>query len=99
MNKRQLINALAVVLTAGATFTGNAVAADTIGAKTRTQVIAELEQARADGSFYAAGDGTPRGLARARFAAQEERERRGRADPATPRAAEKAAATHQRPGS
>lgn len=48
-----------------------AVAAD--GPKTRAQVIAEYEQARADGSFWIdAGDGTPRGLARARLAEREQ---------------------------
>lgn len=77
MNNRQRFAAAAIVLLAGSSF--NALAADDNSPKTRAQVLAELEQARADGSFYAAGDGTPRGLARARLAVQQEQERRARA--------------------
>jgi hypothetical protein len=66
--KPLLVAAAAVSLLAGSSFT--ALAAQE-GPKTRAQVLAELQQARADGSFYAAGDGTPRGLARARLAEQE----------------------------
>ena len=48
--------------------------------KTRAQVLAELEQARADGSFWIdAGDGTPRGLARARLVERELRLQRAAA--------------------
>lgn len=50
---------------------------DDAGPKTRAQVLAEYEQARADGSFWIdAGDGTPRGLARARLAEREQRAQR-----------------------
>lgn len=77
MNRKQLIAALVVTLTTGASFHG--LAADNSGPKTRAQVLAEIEPARADGSFYAAGDGTPRGLARARLAERENRERQARA--------------------
>lgn len=45
--------------------------------RTRDQVLAELAQARADGSFWIdAGDGTPRGLARARLVERELRAQR-----------------------
>jgi hypothetical protein len=76
MNRKQLIAALAVTLTASASF--HALAAGKDSPTTRAQVLAELEPARADGSFYAAGDGTPRGLARARLAEQDSRERQAR---------------------
>lgn len=66
MNRKQLIATLALVLGAGSSI--HALAADADAPKTRAQVIAEIDAARADGSFYAAGDGTPRGLARARLA-------------------------------
>jgi len=62
----KLLAAAAIALLAGSSF--NALAAEDNSPKTRSQVLAELEQARADGSFYAAGDGTPLGLARARAA-------------------------------
>jgi hypothetical protein len=88
MNRKQLIAALAFTLTAGASFHSPAAEAD--GAKTRAQVLAEIAPARADGSFYAAGDGTPRGLARARLAERESRERQARLD-AEARAAGKTA--------
>ncbi|MFT3956486.1 MAG: DUF4148 domain-containing protein [Piscinibacter sp.] len=76
MNRKQLIATLALTLTAGSSF--NTLAAESDAPKTRAQVLAEIAPARADGSFYAAGDGTPRGLARARLAeratrAQQER--------------------------
>ncbi|WP_298826635.1 DUF4148 domain-containing protein [uncultured Piscinibacter sp.] len=76
MTRKQLIVAIALTLTAGSSF--HALAADADGAKTRAQVIAEIAPARADGSFYAGGDGTPRGLARARLAEREARERQAR---------------------
>lgn len=95
MNRRKLLAAAAIALSAGSGF--NAVAADVDGPKTRAQVLAELEQARADGSFYAAGDGTPRGLARARLAEQQEKARRAR-DSASGRDGQ-AAAAQQRAGS
>lgn len=63
--------------------------------KTRAQVIAEFERARADGSFHAAGDATPRGLARARLAERAERERLER----LARERAQAGAAAQRPGS
>lgn len=71
---------IALALLAQAAFAGSALAADPAGPKTRAQVIAEYEQARADGSFYIdAGDGTPRGLARARLAEREQRARAAQA--------------------
>ncbi len=103
MNRKQIIAALTLALTAGATFTHNAFAADdNNGAKTRAQVYAELEQARADGSFYSLGEGTPRRLTRARLAEQLAKARRdgADADAAAMRAAEPAnAAAPQRAGS
>lgn len=77
MNRKQLIAALALTLTAGSSF--HTLAAEADGAKTRAQVLAEIAPARADGSLYAAGDGNPRGLARARLAERERRERQARA--------------------
>lgn len=68
MDRKSLLVAATVALLAGSSF--NALA-QVEAPKTRAQVLAELAQARADGSFYAAGDGTPRGLARARLAEQE----------------------------
>ena len=66
MNRLSLI-VLAALLPA--VFATQATAAEP---KTRAQVLAELEQARADGSFWIdAGDGTPRGLARARLVERE----------------------------
>jgi hypothetical protein len=50
---------------------------------TRAQVLAELETARADGSFYAGGDGTLRGLARIRVAEHERRQQERREQAAT----------------
>lgn len=92
MNRNPLLAALVATLTMGTSF--HTLAADSSAPKTRAQVLAEIEPARADGSFYAAGDGTPRGLARARLAERELRERQARA------AAEaQAAATAQRSGS
>lgn len=76
MNRKQIIAALAFTLTAGSSFYTLAAEAD--APKTRAQVLAEIAPARADGSFYAAGDGTPRGLARARLAERESRERQAR---------------------
>lgn len=71
---------IALALLAQVAFAGSAFAADATGPKTRAQVIAEYEQARADGSFYIdAGDGTPRGLARARLAEREQRAREAQA--------------------
>lgn len=77
MNRNRLITALVVTLATGASF--HSLAAEDNAPKTRAQVLAEIEPARADGSFYAAGDGTPRGLARARLADRESRERQARA--------------------
>lgn len=92
MNRKQLIAALAFTLAAGASF--HTLAAEADAPKTRAQVLAEIAPARADGSFYAAGDGTPRGLARARLAERESRERQARiANEA------RAAGTAQRQGS
>ncbi|MBX3605209.1 MAG: DUF4148 domain-containing protein [Piscinibacter sp.] len=68
---------IALAVLAQAAIVTSAFAAETTGPKTREQVIAEYEQARADGSFYIdAGDGTPRGLARARLAEREQRSKR-----------------------
>lgn len=78
MNRKQLIAALTLTLTAGSSLHLQAAEAD--APKTRAQVLAEIAPARADGSFYAAGDGTPRGLARARLAERESRERQARID-------------------
>ena len=80
MNIQRFIAAIGVALAAATAFTPSAFAADDNGPKTRAQVYAELEQARADGSFYSLGEGTPRRLTRARLAAQEEQARRARAD-------------------
>ncbi len=91
MNRNRLIAALVVTLASGASF--HTLAAEADGPKTRAQVLAEIEPARADGSFYAAGDGTPRGLARARLAERESRERQARAA-----ADARAAASAQRSG-
>lgn len=93
MNRRSplFLAACAAVLSGAASL--SAQAADADGPKTRAQVLAELEQARADGSFYAGGDGTPRGLARARLAEQQQKERERRAalrDERTDRAAQRA---------
>ena len=83
MNTQRFIAAIGVALAAGAALiTGSAFAADDNGPKTRAQVYAELEQARADGSFYSLGEGTPRRLTRARLAVQEEHTRRARAEAA-----------------
>jgi hypothetical protein len=68
MDRKSLLVAATVALLAGSSFTA---LGQVEGPKTRAQVLSELAQARADGSFYAAGDGTPRGLARARLAEQE----------------------------
>lgn len=79
MNTTTRIAAAAIALLGSALLNTPAFAADT--SKTRAQVIAEYEQARADGSFYIdAGDGTPRGLARARLAEREQRERQARTE-------------------
>lgn len=80
MNSKQFIAAIIVALTAGTTFTHGAFAADDHQPKTRAQVYAELEAARADGSFYSLGEGTPRRLTRARLAAQEQQALRARAE-------------------
>lgn len=70
MNRLPLV-VLAALLPA--VFATQALAAEP---RTRDQVLAELAQARADGSFWIdAGDGTPRGLARARLAERELRAR------------------------
>lgn len=69
MNRKQFIATLALALGAGSSF--HTLAAEADAPKTRAQVIAEIDAARADGSFYAAGDGTPRGLARARLAERD----------------------------
>jgi hypothetical protein len=73
MKRKQLIAMLALTLTVGSSF--QTLAAEADAPKTRAQVIAEIAPARADGSFYAGGDGTPRGLARARLAERERLER------------------------
>jgi hypothetical protein len=75
MNRTSFIT---LALLAQAAFAGSAFAAGpNDGPKTRAQVIAEYEQARADGSFWIdAGDGTPRGLARAKLAEREQRAKR-----------------------
>ena len=98
MNSKQVIVAIVVTLTAGAAFNQNAVAADDNGPKTRAQVFAELEQARADGSFYSGGEGTPRRLTRARLAEQE-RASRASADAAGTRATDSMSTAPQRAGS
>ena len=98
MNRKQFIAAITFALTTGTAFTQHAVAADDNGPKTRAQVYAELEQARADGSFYSGGEGTPRRLTRARLAEQEKANRAG-ADAATTRAPDPAGAAPQRAGS
>lgn len=69
---------ITLALFAQAALAGTAFAAEpNDGPKTRTQVIAEYEQARADGSFWIdAGDGNLRGLARAKLAEREQRARR-----------------------
>lgn len=71
MNRLSLV-VLAALLPAA--LVSNAFAAEP---KTRAQVIAEYEQSRADGSFWIdAGDGSPRGLARARLIEREQRAKR-----------------------
>jgi hypothetical protein len=82
MTMHRHIAAIAVALLTATVFARGALAADDYQPKTRAQVYAELEQARADGSFYSLGEGTPRRLTRARLAAQEEQARRARADAA-----------------
>ena len=82
MNRKLLLAAVTLAMTVGTTLSLNAVAAEDNGPKTRAQVYAELEQARADGSFYSLGEGTPRRLTRARLAAQEDQARRARTEAA-----------------
>lgn len=62
MNTKTLMIAAALLLNGAAHAQTTTATAD--APKTRAQVLAELEQARADRSFYAGGDGSPRGLAR-----------------------------------
>jgi hypothetical protein len=101
MNSNRLIGAIAiaVALTANIAFAQSATAADEPQPKTRAQVYAELEQARADGSFYSLGEGTPRRLTRARLAAHEALANRDRTESPETRAADRPAVTPQRVGS
>jgi hypothetical protein len=96
MNRSRFIAAIAIALTAGTAFVQSAFAADDYQPKTRAQVYAELEQARADGSFYSLGEGTPRRLTRARLAAPEAQAKRAGADAPDARAAGQPAPTSQR---
>lgn len=73
MTRQQLIAAIAFTLTAGSSI--HAMAADNDGPKTREQVLAEIAPAKADGSFYNAGESRPRGLGLARVIERESRER------------------------
>ena len=99
MNSNRFITAIALALTAGSAFVQSASAADDYQPKTRAQVYAELEQARADGSFYSLGEGTPRRQTRAHLAAQEAQAKRAAADAADARAAGQPATAPQRSGS
>ena len=98
MNAKNLFAALLVTLTVGAGFNQTAVAADDNGPKTRAQVFAELKQARADGSFYSGGEGTPRRQTRARLAEQEKASRAS-VEAAGTRGSDPTRTTPQRAGS
>ena len=99
MNIKTIIAVIGTTLTLGTALTHSAFAADDNGPKTRAQVYAELEQARADGSFYSLGEGTPRRLTRDRLAAKEAQAKRARAEADNARAAGQPSPAPQSPGS
>lgn len=75
MNTQRFLAAAAIALLGQAAFSAAAVAADAAAPKTRAQVLAELEQARADGSLLAGGEGNLHARTRAKIAEYEKRNR------------------------
>lgn len=73
MNSTRLLAAAAIALLGQAVFTTAALAGDPAAPKTRAQVRAELEQARADGSLLAGGEGNLHARTRAKIAQYEQR--------------------------
>lgn len=75
MNRTRFLAAAAIALLGQALLSTAALAGDPAAPKTRAQVRAELEQARADGSLLAGGEGNLHARTRAKIAEYEQRTR------------------------